>query len=407
IDAMHFDFVDRVLEVSDERIVTVKAVSMSEEYLQDHFPSFPVLPGVFMIESMVQAARRLLTERDPALSRHVLSGVRALKYGTFVSPGRTMRIEVSLLKETEEGFEFKGSGVVLEAVQEVLVDALGVDDDEVTPEARLTADLGAESIDFLDISFKLEQAFAFKIPQGEMFPENVAQDPNYVQDGKITETGLVELQKKLPHFDFSEFGKDPQLTEIGNVFTVDSLVNYVERKLETATRMRWMWIDRITELETGVRLVAIKNVSLAEEHLHDHFAADPERGLGALPVMPSSLIIEGMAQSAGILVGHANGFKEKVVLAKVSKAEINRDATAGMTIRYTAEIERMDEGGASTKGTVEFLDPATGASETVGAIDLMFSHIDNNRSGLAFPEHNFVFGESFRTLLEMSGVEGY
>ena len=123
---------------------------------------------------------------------------------------------------------------IFENVQEVLVDALGVDDDEVTPEARLTADLGAESIDFLDISFKLEQAFNFKIPQGEMFPENVAQDPNYVQDGKVTESGLAELAKKLPHFDFSEFGKNPELTEIGNVFTVDSLVNYVARKLETA-----------------------------------------------------------------------------------------------------------------------------------------------------------------------------
>jgi len=123
---------------------------------------------------------------------------------------------------------------IFENVQEVLVDALGVDDDEVTPEARLTADLGAESIDFLDISFKLEQAFSFKIPQGEMFPENVAQDPTYVQDGKITATGLVELQKKLPHFDFSGFAADPDLTQIGNVFTVESIVNYVERKLETA-----------------------------------------------------------------------------------------------------------------------------------------------------------------------------
>jgi len=123
---------------------------------------------------------------------------------------------------------------IFAAVQEVLIDALGVDDDEVTPEARLTADLGAESIDFLDISFKLEQAFNFKIPQGEMFPENVAQDPDYVQDGKITPTGLTELQKKLPHFDFSSFGENPELAEIGNVFTVESIVNYVERKLETA-----------------------------------------------------------------------------------------------------------------------------------------------------------------------------
>lgn len=120
---------------------------------------------------------------------------------------------------------------IFEKVQEVLVDALGVDDDEVTPEARLTKDLGAESIDFLDIAFKLEQAFGFKIPQGEMFPDSVAQDPAYVQDGKVTPTGLVELKRKMPHFDFSNFEKDPQLGQIGNVFTVDGIVNYVERKL--------------------------------------------------------------------------------------------------------------------------------------------------------------------------------
>ena len=111
---MHFDFVDRTLEATDDRIVTIKAVTAGEEYLRDHFPTFPVLPGVFMIESMVQAARALLARRDPALSRHVLGGVRALKYGTFVQPGNAMRITVSLLKEGEGGsFDFKGTGEVL------------------------------------------------------------------------------------------------------------------------------------------------------------------------------------------------------------------------------------------------------------------------------------------------------
>lgn len=118
-------------------------------------------------------------------------------------------------------------------IQEVLVDALGVDDDEVTPEARLSADLGAESIDFLDITFKLEQAFNFKIPQGELFPDGAAQNPDYVQDGKITTVGIEEMKKLLPHFDFSGFETDPRLSEIGNIFTVDSLVGYVERKLST------------------------------------------------------------------------------------------------------------------------------------------------------------------------------
>lgn len=121
---MHFRLLDRVLESGEGRIVTLKSVSASEEYLQDHFPTFPVLPGVFMLEAMVQAARELLRLRDPALARHVLGGVRALKYGSFVRPGESMRVEVSLLKSPEGSggdsggdsggaFEFKGSAAVL------------------------------------------------------------------------------------------------------------------------------------------------------------------------------------------------------------------------------------------------------------------------------------------------------
>jgi 3-hydroxyacyl-[acyl-carrier-protein] dehydratase len=177
--------------------------------------------------------------------------------------------------------------------------------------------------------------------------------------------------------------------------------------------MRWMWIDRIVELAPRERLVAIKNVSLAEDHLHDHFPALPSacdrEGRPALPIMPASLIIEGMAQTAGILVGHAEGFREKVILAKVGLAEIERDAMPGCTLRYTATIQQIDAQGASTSGIVEMLDHGAGrAYEQIGRIDLMFSHVDNamgvGTAGLGIPEHNFVFGESFKTLLRMSGV---
>lgn len=116
-------------------------------------------------------------------------------------------------------------------VQEVLVDALGVDDDEVTPTATLTGDLGAESIDFLDIVFRLEKAFDIKISQGELFPDNVLQDPEYVQDGKVTEKGLTELKARMPHADFSEFEQDPDVNKVGEIFTVEAVVKFVEAKL--------------------------------------------------------------------------------------------------------------------------------------------------------------------------------
>ncbi|MGH7243731.1 MAG: beta-hydroxyacyl-ACP dehydratase [Phycisphaerales bacterium] len=169
-----------------------------------------------------------------------------------------------------------------------------------------------------------------------------------------------------------------------------------------------MWIDRVVELVPRQRLVAIKHVSLAEDHLHDHFPATAERP--AIPVMPASLIVEGCAQTAGILVGHAEEFREKVILAKVGKFELERDAFPGQTLRYTATIQQMDKVGAATTGTIELLEHAASGSSTtvaaVGRIDLMFSHLDNNMGGEKFPEHNFVFGESFKTLLRSSGVAG-
>jgi len=116
-------------------------------------------------------------------------------------------------------------------VRHVLVDALAVDDDEVEMPSVLTTDLGAESIDFLDIVFKLEQAFNIRIPQGELFPENVAQDPKYVQSGRVTADGIAMLKARLPHVDFASFESNPILKNVGSLFTVETLVNFVEAKL--------------------------------------------------------------------------------------------------------------------------------------------------------------------------------
>ena len=120
---------------------------------------------------------------------------------------------------------------VFQKVQETLVDALGVDDEEVTPEATLTGDLGAESIDFLDIVFRLEKAFDIKIPRGELFPDNILNNPELVQNGKLTPTGLSQLKQRMPHADFAEFEKDPDVNKMAELFKVQTIVNYVMRKV--------------------------------------------------------------------------------------------------------------------------------------------------------------------------------
>ncbi len=156
--------------------------------------------------------------------------------------------------------------------------------------------------------------------------------------------------------------------------------------------MRWIWIDKFIAFEPGRRAVAVKNVTLAEDHLHDH--------VPGYPVMPASLMIEGMAQTAGILVGHARAFREKVILAKVKRATFADDVRPGDQLRYEAVIEQIADAGASTIGKV-YRD-----GELLGEIDLFFSHIDQNMSGLRFPEENFVFTEQFKSLLRTYNVGG-
>ena len=120
---------------------------------------------------------------------------------------------------------------VFEKVRESLVDALGVDDDEVTPEATLVGDLGAESIDFLDIVFRLEKSFDIKIPRGELFPEDILTNTDYVIDGTINAEGLAELKKRMPFADLSKFEENPVVQEFATSLTVQDMCNYVESKV--------------------------------------------------------------------------------------------------------------------------------------------------------------------------------
>ena len=120
---------------------------------------------------------------------------------------------------------------IFENIRETLVEALAVEPDEVTENATLEGDLGAESIDFLDIKFRLEKSFSIKIPQGELFPDDLLNNPDYVSNGRFTPLGLEEMKKAMPHADFSEFEADPEVSKMRDLFTVKTLVNYVETKL--------------------------------------------------------------------------------------------------------------------------------------------------------------------------------
>jgi len=149
--------------------------------------------------------------------------------------------------------------------------------------------------------------------------------------------------------------------------------------------MRWIWIDKFVEFHSGERAVAVKNVTLAEEHLHDHFPG--------FPVCPECLMIEAMAQTSGILVGEAKKFQEKVILAKIKKAVFFDYVKPGDTLKLDAKIESIAPEAASTSGKI------TCGEKLIAEIDLIFSHIDQNLAGKQFPEENFVFTDTFKSLL--------
>jgi 3-hydroxyacyl-[acyl-carrier-protein] dehydratase len=155
--------------------------------------------------------------------------------------------------------------------------------------------------------------------------------------------------------------------------------------------MRWIWIDRFTEFQSGRAARAVKNLSLAEDHFAEHFPG--------YPVMPACLILEGLAQTGGILVGEANQFKEKVILAKVPRAVFHREMVAGEQLVYEAEIQHMRPEGASVLGRVFVEGQLTAEAE------IFFAHLDQNRSTQLFGEHNFVFSGEMRYLLgRMTGL---
>lgn len=157
--------------------------------------------------------------------------------------------------------------------------------------------------------------------------------------------------------------------------------------------MRWIWIDKFLEFRSGDFARAVKNLSLAEEHLHDHYPG--------FPVMPASLIIEGMAQTGGILVGEAKNFEEKVVLAKIPKAEFHGVACAGDQLVYHVKILDLRAEGAVV-ACQAFLN---GSTESMADVEIFFAHLDNTRSNQIFGPKNFVFTRQLLGVLDLAKAQ--
>jgi 3-hydroxyacyl-[acyl-carrier-protein] dehydratase len=152
--------------------------------------------------------------------------------------------------------------------------------------------------------------------------------------------------------------------------------------------MRWIWIDRFLEFNRGKSAKALKNLSLAEDHFADHFPG--------YPVMPGPLILEGLAQTGGILVGEANDFREKVVLAKINWAKFTRDALAGEVLTYAVEILNLRPEGAAINGK------AYSGTELIAEAEIFFAHLDKARSQQLFGDHNFVFTGELKHMLGLA-----
>jgi 3-hydroxyacyl-[acyl-carrier-protein] dehydratase len=162
--------------------------------------------------------------------------------------------------------------------------------------------------------------------------------------------------------------------------------------------MRWIWIDRFVTFESRKSARAVKNLSLAEDYFEQH--------LPGYPIMPACFILEGLAQTGGILVGEANDFKEKVVLAKITSARFHREAVAGETLFYDVEMLTLRPDGASIVGKVLAAPPGAATFEPAGAplaeAEIFFAHLDQARSQQLFGDHNFVFSGELKHLLGLA-----
>ena len=244
-------------------------------------------------------------------------------------------------------------------VSDTLVEALNVEPEDIKPTSTLQGDLGAESIDFLDIVFRLEREFGIKIPRGELFPESIFQgDPDFVQNGRVTDKGLRSCANACRSPTCAAFEQNPEVSHLSDLFTVDLITRYIQGKLQNRNE------DESSSDLSVVRARESRPCCASGRRGDRHHALDldrplrgvSERQVGAGGEEPQSgrgplrrplprlaghagrADPGGLAQTGGILVGEANQFREKVVLAKIPKAVFHREAMAGEQLIYEAEI---------------------------------------------------------------------
>jgi len=292
---MRSRLIDRITQLEPgKQLQAVKHLYAEEGYLADHFPKFPIMPGVLMLEAMYQAAYWLVRKtEDFAHSAVVLKEARNVKFSGFVKPDQDLIVTAEIKKQD-------GNGTTLMTRGEV--------DGKTVASARLIVE-------------------AFEV--GDRYP---------------TRAGVRDyLMRKLrAQFERVMSGTPEPPPHVG-------------------LAMRWMWIDRFVEFVRGERSVAIKNVSLTEEPLSDY--------VPGFPMLPCSLIVEGMAWTGGILANDARAFRERTVLAKVNKAVFHRPVLAGDQLRYTAVLEGIEAEGAFIRGTSHIGD------ELQAEVDLFLAHL--------------------------------
>lgn len=318
---MRFRHIDRITElVPGQHIAGVKRLTSAERYLEDHFPRFPIMPGVLMLETMFQAAYWLVRKtEDFAHSVVLLKEARNVKFTGFVKPDQDLVVTADIKKQQGNCTTLMARGTV---------------DGEVVVSARLVLE-----------SFQL----------ADRYPSRAA-------------THDYMMRRVRSQFDRVAAGLP-------------------ENPPNKGLAMRWSWLDRYTEFIRGERAVAIKNVALSEEPLSDY--------LPGFPVLPNSLIVEGMAWAGGMLTGDMRGFQERVVLAKVNKAVFHRPAVPGDQLTYTAVIEGLEDEGAFIRGTSHIGD------ELQAEIDLFLAHLGDRVNEV---EGDLIDPETMLATLHTFGV---